>query len=77
MPDSGGVIFLALGASCLVFATLLLAACRWSTANCNKLLDEVVRTNQEFAEALALFKYGAIDEAIEMASRAEKRRANV
>lgn len=40
------------------------------------LLDEVHRCNDEFAEATALFKYGAFDEAIETASRWRDRAAD-
>jgi uncharacterized membrane protein len=36
-------------------------------------LDEMRKCNEELAEAYALFRYGAIDEAIEIVKRAQGR----
>jgi hypothetical protein len=51
---------------------------KWLTdrnlAEIKKTLEEVQRTNAEFAEGLALLKYGALDEAIEVCQRARNRR---
>lgn len=41
------------------------------------MFDELCKCNDEFAEAVALYKYGAHDEAIETAQRATKRRKGV
>lgn len=40
----------------------------------NAMLVEVRRVNDEFAEALALAQYGAVDEAIDVARRWRQRR---
>ena len=62
------------GMLCLIGSGFLLRISRRELDDARSLLAEVSQTNAEFSEAMALFKYGALDEAIEIASRAQKRR---
>lgn len=62
------------GLCCFVGAFCLLGAAQVQIKTCRALLDEIRLGNEEFCEAVALLRYGACDEAIEIASRAVKRR---
>lgn len=62
------------GLCCFVGAFCLLGAAQVQIKTCRALLAEIKLGNEEFCEAVSLLRYGATDEAIEVAGRAAKRR---
>lgn len=57
----------------IVFALCFTVYSEWARLRMRRDLDEVRRCNDEFSEALELFQYGAIDEAVELARKWRER----
>jgi uncharacterized membrane protein len=58
---------------CCVITWINLLLTKISERSTRDDLDEMRKCNDELAEAYALFRYGAIDEAIEIVKRAQGR----
>lgn len=69
-----GYAFFALSFVCLIASWGLLHPARREVRTCREILTEASRINDEYESALIYFKNGEINAAIELCSRARRRR---